>query len=260
MTGRAVDDAGDGSRRDEAPRRGEPPAGRPRRRWRLRFVAIWGAVGLVLSIGAMLATSWRFAPLQPVTLARRMDVFSVRFEGRTYNVFVAEHPGGSDRLIDDGAGTTLSLGIPPPAWWPGPVIEATPHAIQWIVVERGWPLPAARCVIVEDSLRPGRGVPDIRGGRWIGGPRPGAPPVRGGVGRMPMAIPLQPIGLGLLANTAILGLVAAVLGAGVGWLWRTRSRSRRRAGRCVGCGYDLVGIRSDRCPECGRPRATPGAS
>jgi len=28
-------------------------------------------------------------------------------------------------------------------------------------------------------------------------------------------------------------------------------------GRCVGCGYDLAGITSDHCPECGRQRPTP---
>lgn len=32
--------------------------------------------------------------------------------------------------------------------------------------------------------------------------------------------------------------------------WALRE-SRRRAGRCVGCGYDLAGLREDRCPECG---------
>lgn len=32
---------------------------------------------------------------------------------------------------------------------------------------------------------------------------------------------------------------------------RTRERRWRKQGRCLACGYDLQGIPSDRCPECG---------
>lgn len=35
--------------------------------------------------------------------------------------------------------------------------------------------------------------------------------------------------------------------------FRTRERRRRKLGQCVNCGYDLRGIASDRCPECGDP-------
>ena len=42
-------------------------------------------------------------------------------------------------------------------------------------------------------------------------------------------------------------LLPMSLWAGIGW----RQRRRVKAGRCVGCGYDLRAS-PERCPECGR--------
>ena len=49
------------------------------------------------------------------------------------------------------------------------------------------------------------------------------------------------------------GLAALILaGPGVALaVWLAR-RPRPRPGRCAGCGYDLTGNTSGRCPECGR--------
>lgn len=52
-------------------------------------------------------------------------------------------------------------------------------------------------------------------------------------------------------------LVIALLGAYPAWRYTrdafafARMARRRRAGRCVHCAYDLRGLMSDRCPECG---------
>lgn len=46
----------------------------------------------------------------------------------------------------------------------------------------------------------------------------------------------------------VVGLVAI-------WMWIGVWRSRRRAGCCRGCGYSLVGLTSDVCPECGEKYA-----
>lgn len=64
--------------------------------------------------------------------------------------------------------------------------------------------------------------------------------------------------------TAREGLIGALLIAGgvppfvVGMLGVKRTRElqsrRRAAGQCIGCGYDLAGLRNaERCPECGTP-------
>jgi len=46
---------------------------------------------------------------------------------------------------------------------------------------------------------------------------------------------------------------ALLAGAFAAWLWS--SNRRDRPGACAGCGYDLTGNVSGRCPECGGPVA-----
>lgn len=52
--------------------------------------------------------------------------------------------------------------------------------------------------------------------------------------------------------------VAALVPARIGWVMHrrrmdVRARELRRAGRCIGCGYDVRGLEfHDRCPECGK--------
>ena len=50
----------------------------------------------------------------------------------------------------------------------------------------------------------------------------------------------------------------AVLGVGTIALarWQQGRRADMMAGRCLKCGYDLTGLRSPRCPECGTPFTT----
>jgi hypothetical protein len=49
-----------------------------------------------------------------------------------------------------------------------------------------------------------------------------------------------------------LWLVMLLLAAYQGWWWTTGRRVRARSGTCAGCGYNLTGLESDHCPECGR--------
>jgi hypothetical protein len=41
------------------------------------------------------------------------------------------------------------------------------------------------------------------------------------------------------------------------WCVTTWAMKTPRSGMCVACGYDLTGLTSDRCPECGQPIAAP---
>lgn len=59
-------------------------------------------------------------------------------------------------------------------------------------------------------------------------------------------IPLRPIWSGLLADTAMVASLGALLLHGPGLVRRS---VRRRRGRCVRCGHTLAGAKV--CPECG---------
>ena len=66
------------------------------------------------------------------------------------------------------------------------------------------------------------------------------------------SLPLEPIPLGLAANSALFASTWWVLL--VGWRIALR-RWRAHAGRCPQCGYDLRGDLARGCPECGWNRA-----
>ncbi len=77
------------------------------------------------------------------------------------------------------------------------------------------------------------------------------------------ALPLRPAWTALVLNSAFFGVVYCVLFA----VLRLVRRYRRRAsGCCIFCAYDLAGIATDRCPECGEansrtiPEAAPRLS
>jgi hypothetical protein len=55
-------------------------------------------------------------------------------------------------------------------------------------------------------------------------------------------------------------VVLAALAAIAYFLPVFRRARLRTQGRCVNCGYRLVGILSERCPECGQPTSSPSRS
>ena len=70
-------------------------------------------------------------------------------------------------------------------------------------------------------------------------------------------LPVTPVWPGLIANTAIWGLVwYAILFLPLRYLplplrlLPSSAANRKRRGLCVACGYDLTGA-TGRCPECG---------
>jgi hypothetical protein len=124
--------------------------------------------------------------------------------------------------------------------------DALDNATQGLEDGAGWPFPALWCAYDAPmgwEPAPGALVPvyglEIDAGR--------APSVVATV----RALPLHPVWGGLALNTLFWGTVWF---AGVSGVGAAKRRWRRRRKRCVGCGYDLCGTASIRCPECGRER------
>lgn len=69
-----------------------------------------------------------------------------------------------------------------------------------------------------------------------------------------VAIPLRPVWIGATIDILVFGIVYFITFCVAG---NVRTYLRRRSGKCVRCGYALVGTRSVGCPECGwnRPEA-----
>lgn len=63
-------------------------------------------------------------------------------------------------------------------------------------------------------------------------------------------LPARPIWGGLLANSALYGVVLLAAAVAPG---RVRRALRRRSGRCAACGYSHAGLGGTPCPECGSP-------
>jgi hypothetical protein len=112
----------------------------------------------------------------------------------------------------------------------------------------GWPLPAL-------SFRfHGRGNGASATGEVTGGiPLPARST---GAWYDPRALPLTPIWPGFVVDWAIATGTVVAAWDGPRLL---RRKLRLRAGRCLSCGYDLRGLGSVPCPECGRITPAPRA-
>ncbi len=162
---------------------------------------------------------------------------------RGYNAeFADDIRGGSRSRIgfrSDHATVTFKPEPPRRASW------AWEHV--WVQsISAGWPCKALRCDLEcpIGAVRPS----EVRC-RWGWNAAGGAGPSQALMaGRL---FPLGPVPLGFLANTALYAsLTGAVVNVGI--LARLR---RRRHGHCGACGYDLSGLASGMCPECGCQRA-----
>lgn len=65
------------------------------------------------------------------------------------------------------------------------------------------------------------------------------------------AIPLIPIWSGIFKSTAVWILLSVCVVFALDAPWAFRRLRRRRKNACSRCGYSLVGLASNRCPECG---------
>jgi hypothetical protein len=137
-----------------------------------------------------------------------------------------------ERLGESGGEAAAATGVP-----------GVDLQVRVTVAEAGWPFYAMRGTQWETIVRP-RLTPTVRD-RY-------AVTMRGRV--VPWGI-------------APAGFIADMLFWAAVWLGaqfatdRVRRHFRRGRDRCGGCGYDLRGAVTDRCPECGEttaPRGTPG--
>lgn len=62
------------------------------------------------------------------------------------------------------------------------------------------------------------------------------------------SLPLQPIAFGFACNTVFYSFIWWIALVGI---TKSRRQLRLAKGKCVSCSYDLRGITSERCPECG---------
>lgn len=111
--------------------------------------------------------------------------------------------------------------------WAGDLIDLdSNHSI--VVYACGWPCPSLWHAHTPDLAAPSGGAPV----------------------RVP-GLPLQPIWLGLAADTAIYSLAALLIVASARIPRAIARVLRRRSRRCPQCGYDLSGADHAHCPECG---------
>ena len=132
-----------------------------------------------------------------------------------------------------------------PVRTPGDQVERHVFGGHWVrVVSWGWPRASLGVVWLrkEPITMDAEGMPYREGG------------VRGGLplptsmhnGPWVTRLPIMPMWAGFAVNTLLYGAISGAVLFGPGMVKRA---SRRRRGACIGCGYDMVGLRT--CPECG---------
>ena len=190
--------------------------------------------------------------ISPLTFEESRAMFAGQFGAGRY----------FDRTRQPGTRGDLLLITPPPApeqtldereayWIQGSAIDfvgyrctgawddlrgPSPQVLQY---RAGWPL---YCVRGVQAKFPARNIDRSRG--WFA--------VRGSIGPFQILgqrhLPFLPVWPGLLASSIGYGSILWLMLAAP---FELRRRWRRRRGLCIECGYDLRGIDSQKCPECG---------
>ena len=159
----------------------------------------------------------------------------------------------------DGSGQDREIGVSVPGWLilrsdDLPPLEGTYERI--VIDAFGWPCRALSYRFsVVDSLvpvGPDSFVLSFRGGLRLRD-HYDPPGWRGPSDfERTRGLPLTPLWTGLMVNTILYALAIAVLyPIGEGLVRAVRRRIRQRLGLCVRCGYDLRGLDTPGCPECG---------
>ncbi len=136
---------------------------------------------------------------------------------------------------------------PGPPLWADALIEAG-GADRTVVIDGcGWPFRALRCA---HQLPPGLPTSPWSWAR----PRSSGLPLTGpasGIRASVADLPIEPIWLGLAADTVVYALAGLLALVSMRAPWSIMRARRRRRRRCLKCNYDLRGAGHARCPECG---------
>jgi hypothetical protein len=229
----------------------------------LRLIAVFGALGVVMSYSAAWTLAYRSGANEVVEYVTDVlwgDVDAPATEEE--RAIVSAH-GWNPHEPSEGFGyrlyaTTFRLRTEITVFheeWESPEAH-WPHTAEAIRMRSGWPLRSTehwrwRSAGRRDGEVWGsdEGIEVAVVGRYI---FPGLQSVTW--------LPLRPLWISLTINSAFYGALLWVIWFTPGAMKRSR---RRRRGRCVKCGYDLRGRSDDRsaCPECGaamcaRPKAS----
>ena len=198
-------------------------------------------LGGVIAVGVALACA-RWATVEPDQLPRK-----VAFAGRPIDGISASGIGVERWQLEAGVFSvagSLTYTTPEqlPEWIDVPAPEDVRYIRKFEAVGSGWPWICLRTHSMFDVSSF-----NVLEKEWVDGSEIGMGSIF-----MPFStrvIPHGPYWPGLIRNWIVWSLPWLVLW--FGWVG-TRQIIRKGRGKCRSCGYDLRGIESDKCPECGR--------
>ncbi len=135
------------------------------------------------------------------------------------------------------------FGPPDVPQWAAPALRDAIAPKKVMLDARGWPF---RAFWLSADLDEGGSVAAVSGGLNLRTSLSSVP-------RDPIILPLRPILLGLLGDTAVYVLIVLILGM---FTIAVRRCLRFEQGRCPTCGYDRSGQYEQACPECGNCHLT----
>lgn len=233
----------------------------------LRFVLLWIPVGFAINV----AVAWGLAAWMPherwnvqfVVGASRIGGIRYYTTGacrrswqRTYvDSFTTAHSAFTGAIKDSQIRQKFQEdeSLKGQRWGRAAAYRDDPSTFEWVGIEHatGWPCLTVWCDWTCESVAKDERLLLIPQYVSYGGIPISASPANVGTIRPYelRALPLRPIWLGLIVNTAFYAALSAALWAG---LIAFRSWRRAVRGRCTRCNYNLTGLGPGTpCPECG---------
>lgn len=206
------------------------------------FLNLLAGLILNVSIAWLMSLAATFSPTEFYTISGIRDHALVRMRGVGADRFIwtRTHDHNS---FPDCDGSTLPL-------WSRSLAKQTDaggEPVAKAIEAFGIPMRSMRSSIVRENAQ--YNMLDSRGEYYHGL----VPYVSGNTQMIlskPLGLPMHPILIGTVANSIVYGVFIYTI-IRLSRAWQSIRRSRK--GRCVQCGYDLVGIADAACPECGRP-------